>query len=263
MYVAYLDDSGTHRESDIAVAGCYVSTESGWRAFTREWNEIANDEGFDDFHMARFVAPSSQGHEPWCNWDRIKKDRVFRRLARVINENKRIGIGVALPKSVYDQGVPERIRDHYGHEHYTFAVRMCLMQIHLWRHQSNNVLPVKYVFDWETPGTSKYREITRLMTTIHPNLQPLFGLDTGGFCFESRRVAKPLYAADILAWQMNSHIRKIYPRDESEEDLRELHPGWRLLRENQDLTLGFYTPSNIRAWLDRLLEFERDHGIIP
>jgi hypothetical protein len=87
--------------------------------------------------MSEFVAPNEQGHEPWCNWDNHKKERVFGKVAKIINDNKRIGVGVALPKEVYDDQVPEKIKEHYGREHYSLAVRMCMMEISKWRDDSN------------------------------------------------------------------------------------------------------------------------------
>jgi hypothetical protein len=222
MYATYLDDSGTSAQSEIAIAACYVSTESGWRQFVREWNVVGWEEGFETFHMAEFVAPNDQGHKPWCEWDNIKKDRVFQRLVKVINDNKRMGVGVALPKAIYDT-VPQRIRDHYGNEHYTFAVRMCMMQIHLWRKQSLISHPMQYIFDWEKPGTRKHTEISELMTNVHEKLKPMFGLDTGGFSFQHRQAFKPLQAADILAWQMNAYMPKIYPQGETEADIERMH----------------------------------------
>lgn len=43
------------------------------------------DEGFDMFHMAEFVAKPEMGHEPFCHWDNRKKDRVYAKLASIIN----------------------------------------------------------------------------------------------------------------------------------------------------------------------------------
>ena len=121
---------------------------------------------------------------------------------------------------------------------------------------------MQYIFDWEKPGTPKHLEITQLMTNVHDKVKPLFGLDTGGFSFQPRDKFKPLQAADILAWQMNAYMPKIYPRAETEEDLKKLHPGFLALRADQEVTLGFYTQSNLQAWLDQVIEFEATQGII-
>ena len=263
VYETYLDDSGTSAQSEIAIAACYVSTESGWRAFVKEWDRARHEEGFDYFHMAEFVAPREQGHKPWCDWDNAKKERVYNRLAKIINENKRIGIGCALPKAVYNT-VPEKIRQHYGNEHYTFAVRMCLIEIWQWRERSSISHPIQYIFDYEKPGTPKHAEITKLMGGMHPTWQSLFGLDTGGYSFQSKRAFKPLQAADILAWQVHNYMPKIYPENETQQDVKEkLHPGFAKLRVGQEMTFGFFNPPTMDAWVKRLLDFEAEHGIIP
>lgn len=261
VYETYVDDSGTSAQSQIAIAACYVSTIGGWKKFCQEWDIVREEEGFDVFHMAEFVAKPDQGHMPWCQWDNKKRERVYQRLAHIINDNKRIGIGVAVPKSVYDK-VPTRIREHYGFEHYTFAVRMCLMQISVWREKSLNSLPMQYFFDWEEPGTSKRIEISNTLDNVHEQLQPLFGLHTGGYGFQKKKNFKPLQAADILAWQMNNYIPKIYPEGETQENMKQLHPGFRLLRQDQEMNLGFFSETNMAAWTARIEKYETEHGVI-
>ena len=193
-------------------------------------------------HGRILLLQRDQGHEPWCHWDNSKKDQVYRRLAGIINDNKRIGIGVAVPKFVYDT-VPQRIRDHYGNEHYTFAVRMCLMKSPYGAKKVLILSPCNH-FDWEAPGTPKHIEISAMMGNFHERLRPLFGLDTGGFSFQRRQFFKPLQAADILAWQMNSYIPKIYPQGELNFD--KLHAGFRILRQDQEMNIGFFSESDMQ-----------------
>jgi hypothetical protein len=262
VYETYLDDSGTDSQSPLAIAACYVSTKRGWDNFVKEWDVARYEEGFDYFHMAEFVSPREHGHRPWCDWDNQRKDRVYNRLAEIVNTNKRMGIGVALPKELYD-GIPERIRFLYGSEHYTFAIRMCLMQIYLWRKENLISLPMQYIFDYEDSGTQKRIEIEKLMSTVHDDLKPLFGLDGGGYSFQSKKRFKPLQAADILAWQMHNYIPKIYPKDETQEDVNlRLHKGFAKLRVGQEMRLGCYSQSSLNAWLEKTLAFEKEHGVI-
>ena len=125
MFTAYFDDSGTDKNCDIAIAACYVSTKRGWDEFVTAWDAARSDEGFEDFHMSDFMAPPGQEKKPWCDWDNTKKDRVYSRLGKIINRNKRIGVAVAIPKAHWDE-VPDWIRGHYGYQHYAVAVRMCM-----------------------------------------------------------------------------------------------------------------------------------------
>ena len=257
MFEVYFDDSGTDSQSDIAIAACYVSTKRAWGRFVNAWDRVRHEEGFDVFHMAEFRAPREQRHEPFCDWDDDKKDRVYWRLANIINENKRIGIAVALPKEVYDQKVPERIRRSHGEDHYAFAVIKCLFLLAKWRDASLITLPTEIVFDWEEPGSKKRSEISRILDSLDDSIAKRFGMEYQGYSFHRRSDFKPLQAADILAWQMNRHMRKIYPGPDREEAA---HEGFRILREDQEMDLGFLTPKNIDDWLNKIENFEKGYG---
>ncbi len=247
MFTAYFDDSGTDGTCDTAVAACYVSSKRGWDDFVDAWEQAGREEGFDTFHMADFVAPREQGKKPWCDWSDEKKTRVYNRLARIINDNKRTGIAVAVPKAAYDR-TPERIRRHYGRQHYTFAVRMCMTAIVKWRRRSGITLPLRYVFDWEMQRTPKREEIQGILDRISgqqdQRVAELLGLEPQGYGFEHKQEFKPLQAADILAWQMRRHMRKIAPLGHDDEKL--YHPWFRMLREDQASDdCGFFTEEQI------------------
>jgi len=248
MFIAYFDDSGTDATCDIAIAACYVSSKRGWDDFVDEWDRARWEEGFECFHMSDFMAPPSQGKKPWCDWDNTKKDHVYERLGKIINRNKRIGIGVAIPKTLWDE-VPDWIRGHYGYQHYTFAVRMCMNAIRKWRAPSK--LPVRYTFDWEMQHTEKRKEITTLLDVItgqnDQEVANMLGLEPSGYGFEHKEKFKPLQAADILAWQIRSYMRKIWPL--GGEDVSLCHPGFELLRKDQSMDLGFFTRENIDTFV--------------
>jgi len=261
MFTAYFDDSGTDGNSDIAVAACYISAKRGWDEFVEAWDRARWEEGFEYFHMAHFVAPRVHGHKPWCDWDNTKKDHVYNRLAKIINENKRVGIALAVPKTVYD-AAPERVRRHYGKQHYTFAVRMCMNRIVRWRAASMITLPMRYTFDWEMQRTAKREEITKIFELIgKPQNQPvatLLGFEPSGYSFEHKEEFKPLQAADILAWQMRSHMRNIGPL--GHDDVSLCHPGFRQLRENQEVDLGFFTKEQIENFVAEFDQINADNA---
>jgi hypothetical protein len=261
MFTAYFDDSGTDRNSDIAIAACYISTKRGWDDFVSAWDNARWEEGFECFHMSDFMAPPAQGKQPWCDWDNIKKTRVYNRLAKIISENTRIGIAVAIPKDDWD-ATPDWIRGHFGKQHYTFAVRMCMNAIARWRNKSTIRLPVRYTFDWEMEHTEKRQEIAKILDliTTKPGNQPvanLLGLEPKGYSFEHKEEFKPLQSADILAWQMRSHMRKIWPLGHDDPSL--CHPGFRLLREDQGPDLGFFTKDQIAKFVADVTKL-RDRG---
>ena len=126
MYEVYWDDSGTDPQSPIAIAACYISTKSGWDAFVEAFDEICWSEGFGTFHMVDFAAFHDKTKKPFCDWDHIKRKRVYERIAKAINDNKRTGMGIAIPKAAFDNlmpQTPEWLQWRFGKYHYTFAVR--------------------------------------------------------------------------------------------------------------------------------------------
>lgn len=264
MFTAYFDDSGTDGNSNIAVAACYISTKRGWDDFVEAWDRARWEEGFVSFHMTHFTAPREQGHKPWCNWDDDKKTHVYQRLAKIINENKWTGIAVAVPKAVWDS-TPERIRRHYGRQHYTFAVRMCMTAIRRWRESNFIKLPIRYTFDWEMQQTAKREEISKILDLIsQPRNQAvaeMLGVEPQGYGFEHKEDFKPLQAADILAWQMRSHMRKIWPV--GHDDISLCHPGFELLRRDQDMDLGFFTKEQIEKFVAQNEEREKQGTPLP
>jgi hypothetical protein len=48
---------------------------------------------------------------------------------------------------------------------------------------------------------------------------------------------------------MRSHMRKIWPLGHDDESL--CHPGFRLLREDQEMDLGFFTQEQIEEFVTR------------
>ncbi len=262
MFTAYFDDSGTSANSEIAIAACYISTKRGWDGFVEAWDHARWEEGFGCFHMAEFVAPREQEHKPFCDWDNTKKSHVYSRLAKIINENKRIGIASAVPKKIWDN-TPERIRQHYGWEHYTFAVRMCMMRILDWRQKNLISLPIQYVFDWEMNTSEKRKEISLICDLLskNENSSRLFGIEPGGYGFQHRLDVKPLQAADILAWQMRCHMEKIFPLGHDDNSL--LHDGFRVLRADQEMDLGFFNEEQIQAFVKLNDEEEIKRGPLP
>lgn len=249
MYDAYFDDSGTHPDSELAVAACYVSTERGWREFSKEWDRICCQEGFSAFHMVDFAAAHDPTKKPFADWPLEKRNRVYNALAKTINLNKRAGFAIAIPKEPFDRLVPtapEPVRIKFGEHHYTYAVRTLMLMVAKWRKSSGIVLPVRYFFDTESdPALRKEIAIVWEHDEQREKWGFLFGIEKrDGYAFESRKVSKPLQAADILAWQMNWHMRNVIMR--GKEDIPNTHERFKILRENQDLELGFMTEQQLQ-----------------
>jgi hypothetical protein len=85
-------------------------------------------------------------------------------------------------------------------------------------------------------------------------------MQVDGYNFERKEIFKLLQGADILAWQMNNHIRKIMPL--GYDDSTFLHDGFRVLREDQQMDMGFFTDNHIEQWVIDLDDYESTNGSI-
>jgi hypothetical protein len=193
MFSVYFDDSGTHSESDIALAACYIGTLDRWERLVEDWDAARLDEGFETFGMADILG----GKGEFRGWDKEKRKRLIERLIMNIRCRASIGISVSVPKLAYDKAIQGRIRGRFGKFHYTFAVRSCLTQIKGWRERHGVTGPMQYVFDMMSQGKGEI--IEALEYHISTGRAALSGLEPEGYSFQSKKGLPPLQAADILA----------------------------------------------------------------
>jgi len=233
MITVYFDDSGTHPESDVAVAACYVGEVDQWRALERDWQGARTAEGFEVFGMADILG----GKEKFRDWPEEKRDRLIRRLISVMQIRSRKGFSYSVVKSEYDAVMTEQLKKRIGRFHYSFAVRGCLAAIANWRREFDIIGPMEYVFDQMSQGKGEIEAI--LNELIHDGDGEIFGLETGGWAFQSKKSLAPLQGIDILAHESYRHMvscivsPKPVPHSLADSYMWELHQG--------PLTTGFYT----------------------
>lgn len=237
----YFDDSGTHKESNTAVASCYVSTVEQWKRFEKDWNFINKQERFGVFHMVDFAA----GKKQFANWTDEKQKRILDRLCTIIKIRARMGFFIAVRKVDYDKAITGRFRDYCGRYHYSFAVRKCASFIGLWRKTYAPDSSMRYVFDRMGKGK---QEIMNVMD-IAKAKSKTESLSTGitvldGYSFENKANILPLQAADILAWTSFQQMQRLAAK-------RKL--GWiaEMAFEklsNAPLKGYYYTKDNLLRW---------------
>jgi hypothetical protein len=256
MFEVYFDDSGTDPHSTIAIAACYISTKRSWDEFVRAWDEARRDEGFECFHMVDFAAYHDKTKKPFCDWEIEKRQRVYKRLATIINENKRVGLGIAIPKDTYDRlvpNLPDWLRWRMGKFHYTFAVRILMGLIKDWRFRYNIRLPMQYIFDREAREEAR-AEIRATWEGIEKrqSWSIKYGIEKeDGYSFQNKCVYKPLQAADILAWQLNNHMRNVIMA--GKDEMEHTHPNFKILRLDQEMNMGYFQDHQLQDFIDRSL----------
>ncbi len=251
----YWDDSGTHKQSPIAVATCYVATKEQWERFELDWDEARQRGGFDVFHMADFMATPGNKGKPFWDWDKNKKNQVYFRIANIINNRVRMGFAVAVPKNAYDLYAPDRFRREYAKGHYAFAVKCCMGMVGKWHETYAKGQGIKYVFDKMGKGCGEIQDIWK-MAAQEPIEAGKCGLCPDGYSFQSKRDFNPLQAADILAWNMYAaildgpkHGRPAY-----------LRPYFKVLTEGRPMGIGFFDEQEMKSFFDQQKEYESRTG---
>jgi hypothetical protein len=262
-YEIYFDDSGTHAESNIVVAVCYIASNYQWTHFVRNWNEAREEEGFDVFHMADFMQPSHKKIEPYCHWDDQKRTRVYKRLATIIRVRARHGFGIAFNKKDYDDFATDEVKRHYAKDHYAYAAKCLIGLIKQWRVRWNVTKPMAYIFDQMPKGKGGKGEIMAVWESIGDDYATArdHGLVKNGYSFQDKAIFKPLQAADILAWNMYNHHLNVITK--GLDDVKHCDWKFRLLRQDRPMSLGWLTRDQIENLFVNVANYQQEKGTFP
>jgi hypothetical protein len=261
-FEVYFDDSGTDANTPVAVAACYISSKEQWNEFIRNWDEVREREGFDVFHMCEFVAKKEAGHTPFCDWDNQKKDRVYNKLASIINTRIRCGFAVAVPKAPFDRYVFQEFKDGFASDHYTWAVRSILSFISDWREKANVRSPMQYVFHHGSLSEDRIRQIWKDESKKNSALADFrFGMVPEGIMFRDEGLFKPLQAADILGWQIQNQMRRTVMMGLPTSTAA--HPGLRVLLGNRSVNVAYYGTQQLEKLFADAKLYQQKHGKWP
>jgi hypothetical protein len=211
MFTLYCDDSGTDAKSDIAVAGCYVSTVEQWEHFKRNWQEINDRENFGTFHMTDFVGRYEQFSAPeWS--DKEKRDRTVGALISTIKVRTRMGFSAAILKSAYDEFISgdDVLRERLGDNHYALAVRLCTGLVDDWRRKHGYKEPVQYVFDRMTKGRGDIDAMFNVLVSGKGDAMHRYGVYPDCWSFQDKAQTVQLQAADIWAYENFRYMRDCF-----------------------------------------------------
>ena len=155
----------------------------------------------------------------------------------------------------------KEFREQYAGDHYTFAVKMVLGLVEEWRASNGILAPMLYVFDRGNPE-EQINEVWEKCLD-HPNAEQVYGIVPDGVQFQNKKLFKPLQAADVLAWQMQNHMRRTALIGRDPNDLSLMHEGFVRIRKKKSIDLGFFSTEQMRRMFERPVEFKQSRGIWP
>jgi hypothetical protein len=197
MITVFVDDSGTSRSHKVAIASAIIVESRRIVGLDKEFGEMLVQEGFAKFHTSACVAGNEK--EGFADWDLEKKKRVCARVRHLALQYGVSACSVAIERSLYDEIVPQQLREDLGKYHYTWAVGYLIQFLDRWAAVQRLNLPFEYVFDWmgEDKKNPAKREIEGVMSRAE-NTRP--GFYEGHYFFRHSAEAPGLQCADILAW---------------------------------------------------------------
>jgi hypothetical protein len=219
MLVGYFDESYTHAPAPrVYTLGGYISTDSQWKKFQREWGEALKDAGVPFFHMAKFEARKKE-YEGWSNEKRIQ---VLRRLHSIIKKRVLAGFAVTLVLSDYEEILTDEVRAYFGNPH-QFVTIACMRHIARWHYEQKYQENIAYVFE---SGSGYDADVARLLAGVISDEKQAEIYRVRSFRIQNKRDLFPLQAADILAYE----VTKVHAREVGDDKTRPIRQSIRNLR---------------------------------
>ena len=102
--IAYMDDSGTHRDSPNAVIAGYWGGVREWERFEWKWRKVLTEFRIDEFHANKFW-PRLDGKrlEPFADWDDARHRVFIDKLLTVIEESKIVPFAYGVANCDWDK----------------------------------------------------------------------------------------------------------------------------------------------------------------
>lgn len=213
MFTLFCDDSGTHAKSEVAVAGCYVSTVEQWTECKRNWEEVNQRENFGVFHMADFVAKQEQFKAP--EWqDQTKRDRTVQARINLIRTRAQFGFAAVVDKAAYDDVIVNGHHQHrFGDNHYAYCIRICTAMVNRWRETTHCEQPIQWVFDRLSKGKGDIDAIFNILVSGGDDAMKRYGIYKDCWSFQDKSQVTQLQAADIWAWENYKYaVNTFFPR---------------------------------------------------
>lgn len=191
LYHAYFDESGTHKDSTIMTVAGYVFESRQVKLFSKAWRKELDSFGLSAAHMTDCALGFGE-YKALSMEQRIESEK---RLIRLIRKRSLAGYVASVDDRLFNRIMGE----HSVYSAYSTIILGCIQDLTkiVKRHAGVGSNPqIMYFFE---AGHEKQSEANALMTELRPDFirDELYA----GHAFLKKKIAIPLQAADMLAWQ--------------------------------------------------------------
>jgi hypothetical protein len=202
----YFDDSGTHEDSPIVVAGGYVTSVETWTAFSTSWQQFladetalpANPHGLRVFHMTDFESSALDPHSPFRGWNRERKAAFMAKATALINSIAGPGRGCGVIVGVVVADLRRMLQFERPTRPYSFALLEAMKCVERWANENNHRDPILYYFDKVSDHAG---ETMAVMSEVERDLELSARFRYVSWSWSSKERDSALQAADVLAYE--------------------------------------------------------------
>jgi Protein of unknown function (DUF3800) len=200
----YFDESGSDAGSPVLCVAGYLFEKEQCKALDLKWKEVLDRYKLPYFRMS---ACAHNKHpfpvEPFCHLSPQECIPVEKELIRLINDHALLGLAVVVNEAEYQSWFAGRRVT--GGSAYTFCCWQILAGIRTWMNRNQFAGEVGYFYE---AGHDSQSEANALMHRIFNNPGLKAGYRYAGHGFVDKVKSRPVQAADILAWQQATQVKR-------------------------------------------------------
>jgi hypothetical protein len=220
----YVDESGSHEGSPLLCNAGYVFKKQSAIDFDGQWKADLKEADLEYFRMSACAG----GGEPFEDKTMPERIAIETKLIELTKRSTAYGFAVTLNEAEYDAIVPKT--DQLGSA-YSYCLRMCLVAVRAWAEHAKFNGDIAYFFE---SGHRHQAEANAIMDMIFRDPGHRARYRYAAHAFADKKKARPLQAADLLAWQWrNDALRKRAQRNVSRKDCVAL------IRPDKDYVMDF------------------------
>ena len=200
LYIAFLDESGTHQGSEIVVVAGFITNVTQIEELSKQWKTALDSWGIPMFHMADF----ENRHGCFKPWTPDQRKERLNHLLGLINRHTFNSIAFAVRKRSFDRIFTAKAKRRVG-DAYGLASIGCWHNLALRAKDQRIDGYIGFMMEKGCRGAgallSIYRNESREPDWVANNR-------IVGLSFDDKRVFLPLQAADILAYEIHKQARR-------------------------------------------------------
>jgi len=199
----YFDESGSHAGSLVLCVAGYVFEQERCKAFDLAWKQVLDRYRLPFFRMSA----CAHNQRPFSHLSRDECIEAEKAMIRLINEHALLGLAVAVNEHDYNVWFPQ---PNPAGSPYSFCCWQILAGIRNWMTKNSFNGTVSYFYE---AGHASKTEANALMSRIFTNPDLRATYHYGSHTFADKQQLRPLQAADILAWQWGTQMKRWLKED--------------------------------------------------